>query len=84
MEEEPVHGVPETDQKEEFFVNDEQPQVKAESKKEAAPEKQPEPQQEPDEFDLSDITATPKELTREEIIAAAEEAAFAEAAETVS
>ena len=31
-----------------------------------------------DEFDLSDITNNPKELSREEIIAAAEEAAFAE------
>ena len=31
-----------------------------------------------DEFDLSDITHNPKELSREEIIAAAEEAAFAE------
>ena len=31
-----------------------------------------------DEFDLSDITAEPKEMTREDIIAAAEAAAFAE------
>lgn len=31
-----------------------------------------------DEFDLSDITATPKQQTREEIIAAAEAAAFGE------
>jgi hypothetical protein len=31
---------------------------------------------ESDEFDLSDITAQPKELSREEIIAAAEAAAF--------
>ena len=31
-----------------------------------------------DEFDLSDITHNPKELSKEEIIAAAEEAAFAE------
>ena len=30
-----------------------------------------------DEFDLSDISANPKEPTQEEIIAAAEEAAFA-------
>ena len=33
---------------------------------------------ETDEFDLSDITTTPKEQTREEIIAAAEAAAFSE------
>ena len=32
-----------------------------------------------DEFSLDDITATPREKTREEIIAEAEEAAFAEA-----
>ena len=31
-----------------------------------------------DEFDLSDITATPQERSREDIIAAAEAAAFAE------
>lgn len=31
-----------------------------------------------DEFDLSDITATPQEQSREDIIAAAEAAAFAE------
>ena len=31
-----------------------------------------------DEFDLSDITHNPKELSKEEIIAAAEAAAFAE------
>ena len=34
-------------------------------------------QQGDEEFDLSDITATPKELSREEIIAAAEAEAFA-------
>lgn len=33
-------------------------------------------EEEPDEFDLSDITAIPKEKTREEIIAEAESAAF--------
>lgn len=31
-----------------------------------------------DEFDLSDITAEPKEMSREDIIAAAEAAAFSE------
>ena len=33
-----------------------------------------------DDFSLDDITATPREKTREEIIAEAEAAAFAEAA----
>ena len=78
MEEEPVQVVPDTEQKEDFFKGDavkEQEMVKDE-----APQQDPEPQQDSsvDEFDLSDITAEPKELLREEIIAAAEAAAFAE------
>ena len=103
MEEEPRHGVPDTEQKEEFFIREEQPLVKRESSREEQPqeqremvsekrsmretaleEQQPEqPSEEPDEFDLSDISAAPKELSREEIIAAAEEAAFAETEEAV-
>ena len=78
MEEEPVQVVPDTEQKDDFFKGDavkEQEMVKDE-----APQQDPEPQQDSfvDEFDLSDITAEPKELSREEIIAAAEAAAFAE------
>lgn len=115
MEEEPRHGVPDTEQKEEFFIREEQPQEKRERSREeqskeqrknireeqskeqremvsekrsmretALEEQQPEqPSEEPDEFDLSDISAAPKELSREEIIAAAEEAAFAETEEAV-
>jgi len=78
MEEEPVQVVPDTEQKEDFFKGD---AVKErETIKDEAPLQDPEPQQDPfvDEFDLSDITAEPKELSREEIIAAAEAAAFAE------
>ena len=78
MEEEPVLVVPDTEQKEDFFKGD---AVKEqETIKDEAPRQDPEPQQDPfvDEFDLSDITAEPKELSREEIIAAAEAAAFAE------
>ncbi len=78
MEEEPVQVVPDTEQKEDFFKGD---AVKEqETIKDEAPRQDPEPQQDPsvDEFDLSDITAEPKELSREEIIAAAEAAAFAE------
>ena len=78
MEEEPVLVVPDTEQKEDFFKGD---AVKErEMVKDEAPQQDPEPQQDPfvDEFDLSDITAEPKELSREEIIAAAEAAAFAE------
>ena len=78
MEEEPVLVVPDTEQKEDFFKGD---AVKEqETIKDEAPRQDPEPQQDPfvDEFDLSDITAEPKELSREEIIAASEAAAFAE------
>lgn len=78
MEEEPVLVVPDTEQKEDFFKGD---AVKErEMVKDEAPQQDPEPQQDSsvDEFDLSDITAQPKELSREEIIAAAEAAAFAE------
>lgn len=78
MEEEPVLVVPDTEQKEDFFKGD---AVKEqETIKDEAPRQDPEPQQDSsvDEFDLSDITAEPKELSREEIIAAAEAAAFAE------
>lgn len=115
MEEEPTHGVPDTEQKEEFFIREEQPQEKRERSREEQPqeqrknireeqskeqremvsekrsmretaieEQQPEqPSEEPDEFDLSDISAAPKEPSREEIIAAAEEAAFAATEEAV-
>ena len=78
MEEEPVQVVPDTEQKDDFFKGD---AVKErETIKDEAPQQDPEPQQDSsvDEFDLSDITAEPKELSREEIIAAAEAAAFAE------
>ena len=78
MEEEPVQVVPDTEQKDDFFKGN---AVKErETIKDEAPRQDPEPQQDPsvDEFDLSDITAEPKELSREEIIAAAEAAAFAE------
>lgn len=78
MEEEPVQVVPDTEQKDDFFKGD---AVKErEMVKDEAPQQDPEPQQDSsvDEFDLSDITAEPKELSREEIIAAAEAAAFAE------
>ena len=45
------------------------------NRKERKPEKK---EEEPDEFDLSDITATPQEESREDIIAKAEAMAFAE------
>lgn len=78
MEEEPVQIVSDTDQKEDFFKGNAVKEQKPIT--DEALQHNPEPQQESsvDEFDLSDITAQPKELSREEIIAAAEAAAFAE------
>ena len=85
MEEEPVLNVPDTEEKQDFII--------AKSKEESAPVPTEQKQKtkavemtekvvsvtvETDEFDLSDITTTPKEQTREEIIAAAEAAAFSE------
>lgn len=72
MEEEPVENVPDTDTKNDFFVSSEkktpQPKEKHENvfKEEVY-----------DEFDLSDITSHPKELSEEDVIAAAEAAAYA-------
>ena len=75
MEEMPTMAVPSTEQDQDFVIH------QAESQEEPtevsmAPETPETP--ETDEFDLSDITATPKEQSREDIIAAAEAAAFAE------
>ena len=81
MEEEPTMAAPNIEEISEVSVGAEVPNV---SEVPAAPviteipaaaELSPE---ENDEFDLSDITHNPKELSKEEIIAAAEEAAFAD------
>src|SRR5574344_1253649 len=82
QEEEPVENVPETEVKNDFIIpQEEKVEVETEDAvaavKEAKTEKTP-VQNENDEFDLSDISATPKEKTREDIIAEAEAAAFSE------
>ena len=88
MEEEPVENVPDTDTKDEFIIKQE-PKPEKPDKTRVAPQGRPlatlppvnKPsamEQEIDELDLDDITATPKEASRESIIAAAEEAAFAQ------
>ena len=86
QEEEPVENVPETEVKNDFIIpQEEKVEVETEdavaavkeAKTEAKTEKTP-VQNENDEFDLSDISATPKEKTREDIIAEAEAAAFSE------
>ena len=80
MEEEPVLTVPDTEQKPDFII----PQAKdegtapvysdkVEEKKVVVKEKK-----EADEFDFSDIQATPKEVTSEDIIAASMAEAYKE------
>ena len=81
MEEEPTMAAPNIEEISEVSVGTEVPAV---SEVPAAPVLSEPPTtaefspEENDEFDLSDITHNPKELSREEIIAAAEEAAFAD------
>ena len=72
MEESPAMAVPDTEQEQDFIIpQDHQEEPVAETLSQPAEPTEP-------EFDLSDITATPKEKSREEIIAEAEAAAFAE------
>ena len=76
MEEEPAMAVPNIENEPASFII-EQPKKKQVEQTKVQP--QPEdPEQGNDEFDLSDITAIPQEQSREEIIAAAEAAAFAD------
>ena len=94
MEEEPVLNVPSTEVQENFIISQNLDEKNLEEKhvsvfkeevfsdKAAAEENEMAEtvveQNNSDEFDLSDITAEPKEMSREDIIAAAEAAAFAE------
>ena len=91
MEEEPVQSVPVTEVQSDFIITKEQPAVVEEqisvSTKQMSEDKsiKVEPKEEmkesssqEEEFDLSDISSTPKEMSREDIIAAAEAAAFGE------
>ena len=72
MEESPAMAVPDTEQEQDFIIpQDHQEEPVAETPSQPVEPTEP-------EFDLSDITATPKEKSREEIIAEAEAAAFAE------
>ena len=82
MEEEPTAVAPDIDQ----LMSQQQdmtPQQPPQPTKRPHQDRQPQPAPEPentgdDEFDLSDITHNPVEKSREEIIAAAEAAAFSE------
>ena len=74
MEEEPAMAVPDTEQEQNFMIETSPVQVQDEESASATP--RPIEGLENDDFDLSDISH--KEKTREEIIAEAEAAAFAE------
>ena len=81
MEEEPVMAAPDIDKLQEdqqnFIIEQEKPEEPV--KPAAAPQRQNRQQPtDDDDFSLDDITATPREKSREEIIAEAEAAAFAD------
>ena len=80
MEEMPTMSVPDTEVQQDFINTQEPSQPEAvEEVKKPKPRKatlSEEAQSEMEEFDLSDISATPQEKTREQIIAEAEAAAF--------
>ena len=80
MEEEPVMCVPDPEQEQQNFIIEQEPEVHAIQyvAKNSQPNKEEKTEQD-DDFSLDDITATPRAKTREEIIAEAEAAAFAEA-----
>ena len=85
MEETPVLNVPDTEEKDDFIITHDIPQNQT---SEEQPKRNVNNQEKPkapevdidtednDEFDLSDISATPKSQSREDIIAAAEAAAY--------
>ena len=90
MEEEPVQSVPVTEVKSDFIITkkseteEKQVDVFCEKVYEETSRKDTEPKvevKEEEEFDLSDISSTPKEMSKEDIIAAAEAAAFEEEGE---
>ena len=85
MEEMPVLNVPDTEEKDDFIIthdiprnqtSEEQPKRNVNNQeKPKAPDVEIDTEDK-DEFDLSDISATPKSQSREDIIAAAEAAAY--------
>ncbi len=72
MEEEPAVAVPDTEEEQNFMIE----QESSVRKQPPLPEKTVS-EKVPDDFDLSDISSSPKEKSREDIIAEAEAAAFA-------
>ena len=86
MEEEPVETVPDVETKDDFIIaaadetifNDREAATDATVKAGAAKSERRKKKEEEDEFDLSDIKAFSEKMTKEDIVAAAEAAAFAE------
>ena len=86
MEEEPVETVPDVEAKDDFIIaaadetifNDTEAATDAAVKSGAAKSERRKKKEEEDEFDLSDIKAFSEKMTKEDIVAAAEAAAFAE------
>ena len=90
MEEMPAMAVPDTEQEENFIIEqDDSRKEERERRNEntpasdksrtSAPPHPRTPENQDDDFDLSDLSVKPKEKTREDIIAEAEAAAFLEA-----
>ena len=78
MEEEPVMCVPDLEKEQQNFII-EQPKTEKDKAQDIDTQRQHAPQADTDiDMSLDDITATPREKTREEIIAEAEAAAFAD------
>ncbi|MBR1449450.1 MAG: ribonuclease III [Prevotella sp.] len=73
MEEEPTAVAPDLEAEKEFIIKTERPDKPDIPEHPEIPES---PASDIDEFDLSDITHNPEELSREDIIAAAEAAAY--------
>ncbi len=86
MEEEPVETVPDVEAKDDFIIaaadetifNDTEAATDATVKAGAAKSERRKKKEEEAEFDLSDIKAFSEKMTKEDIVAAAEAAAFAE------
>ncbi len=83
MEEEPVETVPDVEAKEDFIIVQQTETApakadEADARRDATAGKGGKAEEEKDEFDLSDIKTAPERLSKEDIIAAAEAAAFGE------
>ena len=81
MEEEPAMAVPDTEQEQNFMIEQEESKTEVINSQDSArkPSSSKGAGEDISEFDLSDLSVKPKEKSREDIIAEAEAAAFADA-----